>query len=115
MTTFKISTKDGYTRKFVNHNVLEGQFSIDELKKKEVYGLSAFMPIDTSRSERDALKEKMSSLRDALNWESNVSVKEYSSDAYGTGWAININVDPPKATIDEFNSFISSLAGSASI
>ena len=57
----------------------------------------------------------MSSLRDALNWESSVSVKEYSSDAYGTGWAININVDPPKATIDEFNSFMSSLAGSASI
>tara|TARA_X000000368_G_C23030898_1_gene712508 strand:- start:1508 stop:1855 length:348 start_codon:yes stop_codon:yes gene_type:complete len=115
MTTFKISHRDGYTGKFVNHNVLEGQFNMDELKKKEVYGLSAFMPIDTSRSERDALKEKMSSLRDALNWESGVSVKEYSSDAYGTGWAININVDPPKATVNEFNSFISSLAGSASI
>ena len=113
MTTFKISRK--YRGDIESKAVKPGDFSIETLKEDDVFGLTAFVSDDSV--ERDRLEEKMSSLRVALNWKSEVAVKPFSSKVYGEGYSVNIMAlaPAPKATEDDLDSFISSLAGSASI
>jgi hypothetical protein len=113
MTTFKISRK--YRGDIDSKVAKPGEFSIDALKQDDVFGVTAFT--GDSTTERDRMEEKMSSLRDTLDWKSEVTVKSFSSKVYGEGYSVNIMAmaPAPKATEDDLDDFLSSLAGSVSI
>ena len=83
------------------------------LEDSSTFGLTAFIDSKDDNA-KERLEAQMTSLRDAIDWKSEVQTKEYSSEVYGEGYSVNIMREAvkPKVSEDGMNAFIASLQGS---
>tara|TARA_B110000263_G_C15301420_1_gene508201 strand:+ start:1653 stop:2039 length:387 start_codon:yes stop_codon:yes gene_type:complete len=116
----EVTSYDPKSRKTVKNTILDSKkvavadLSPAVLAEDDVFSLTAFT--DDSTAELDMVKAQMTSLRDAIDWKSDIGHKPYSSERYGKGYAVTImkKAVVPKVNFDDMNGFIASLAGNSS-
>ena len=111
----EVTSYDPKSRKTVKNTILDSKkvavadLSPAVLAEDDVFSLTAFT--DDSTAELDMVKAQMTSLRDAIDWKSDIG-----HERYGKGYAVTImkKAVVPKVNFDDMNGFIASLAGNSS-